>query len=142
MTPKEYMLQYKLMKIWIKNLEEIIDNLRAEQDHVTSDMDGMPRGSDISDRTGELATQLADIGMTLISMRAEAWRICIDIVNTISKVKEPEYVRLLHLRYIEMKTWDEISSEMHYSYQWVCTSLHSRALSEVGEILDRKKSNS
>jgi len=135
---KEYLLQYKRMLVRIKSVEAVIDELREERESIGSDITAMPKGSDISDKTGSLAVQLADMESKLVDIRSDAWHICMDIVNTISKVDDPACARLLHLRYIEMKTWEQISDEMYYSCRWVYGSLHSIALQKVDEILKRR----
>ena len=136
MTAKEYLLQHKLMKIRIKNAEDSLAELRETRASMSVNLDGMPRGSALSDRTAALAVQLADAETELLSLRSAAWSLCMEIVRTINRLEDPAEVRLLHLRYIECLTWERIAVEMGFTYQWVAGPLHGRALQSLEKVLN------
>ena len=138
MKAKEYLLQYKRMKMKLASLEADIEATREEREQINADLNGLPRGSAISDRTGNLATALADMEMELVNTREETLAICRDVINTINQIEDQTLARLLHLRYIELKTWNQIADEMYFSSRWVYGALHSAALKEVEQILVQK----
>lgn len=136
MNAKDYLLQYKLMQAKIQNAEDDLKALREERAAISINLDGMPHGSHISDRTAELASRLVDAECEVMAMRSAAWSVRIQIINTIGRLSDPIHVRLLHLRYIEGHTWEQISEEMHYSYQWVAGPLHGHALQEIDKLIN------
>lgn len=136
MTAKQYLLQYKLLTAKIENLEQDLAELREARSSISINLDGMPHGTDLSDKTARLAAQLADMEEDILDLRSEAWRTRLRIIHVLSKVETPEHNTLLHKRYLEDKTWEQIAVEMHYTYQWVAGPLHGQALQAVEKILD------
>lgn len=134
MTAKEYLRQYKLMTARIRNREHDLAELREERESISINLDGMPHGTSLSDKTARLAAQLADAEEEIIELRSEAWSIRMEIVRTLNGIQTPEYNTLLYLRYIEGKTWEQIAVEMHYTFRHT-TRLHGDALREVDAIL-------
>lgn len=134
MTAKEYLRQYKLMTARIRNREHDLAELREERESISINLDGMPHGTSLSDKTARLAAQLADAEEEIIELRSEAWSIRMEIVRTLNRIQTPEYNTLLYLRYIEGKTWEQIAVEMHYTFRHT-TRLHGDALREVDAIL-------
>lgn len=133
-TAKEYLRQYKLMTARIRNREHDLAELREEREAISINLDGMPHGTSLSDKTARLAAQLADAEEEIIELRSEAWSIRMEIVRTLNRIQTPEYNTLLYLRYIEGKTWEQIAVEMHYTFRHT-TRLHGDALREVDAIL-------
>ena len=115
-------------------IRELEDDRAASQLR-SPNLDGMPHGTSLSDKTARLAAQLADAEEEIIELRSEAWSIRMEIVRTLNRIQSPEYNMLLYLRYIEGKTWEQIAVEMHYSIQHIYR-MHDTALSAVEEILD------
>lgn len=138
MNAKEYLLQYKRIMIRIEIAEKQLESIREERNSITITLDGMPRNTVVSDKTAKLATLLADIECEIIEMRSKAWSKKMEIIRTLDNVTDPLHHRLLILRYVECKKWEEIAVIMGYTYQWVAGSLHSNALQEVQKILNRR----
>lgn len=137
MNAKDYLLQYKLMTAKIERAEKDLSEIREERAAISVNLDGMPRGTKLSERTAKLAVMIADMECELIDMRSEAWSIRMDITRTLGKMTSPTHFNLLHFRYIDGYKWERIAVEMNYSYQWVAETLHKNALSELQQILDR-----
>lgn len=134
MIAKQYLRRYRHANDMIFIIEQELKKLREQMDSLTIDLDGMPRGTAVSDKTGELATQLADYEEKLIDARSNAWSIRMDVVNTIGKLTDSTYSQLLYKRYIELKTWERIAAELNYSYMHI-TRLHGYALAEIEKVL-------
>ena len=64
-----------------------------------------------------------------------------EIVTTIETVDSPICYNVLHLRYIQYKTLQEIADKYNKSYDWVKTT-HGRAIAAVQRILDEKRGES
>ena len=128
---KEFLNQYRNALITIRNLEAEAEELELLAMNTTISIDGeRVQSSGRKDRMAELAAKLADIEIELMDKRTEALSIMRKVGQVIASVENPDYRQLLHMRYVERHTWEEIAVEMHISYQWVC-KLHGRALQEV-----------
>lgn len=56
------------------------------------------------------------------------------VTATIDKVEDARLHKVLSMRYVQFKTWEQIACDMGVSYQWVC-HLHGEALQDVEKIL-------
>ena len=142
MLAKEYLQQVKNIDCQIKNIDDEIKQLRSEIITIRSAWpDGQPHGTGTSDPVGNTATKLADKLDALehkhMEMLSKLWHKRTEIVNNLGKMQHAEYNRLLYLRYVKLEMWEQIAVDMHYTYQWVAGSLHSNALEELQQILDR-----
>ena len=59
----------------------------------------------------------------------------IEIEKTIREVEEPTLRQLLLLRYLQMKKWEDVASEINYDYYYTIKKLHPKALKVVGQYL-------
>ena len=142
MEAKEYLNQIKNLNRQIQNLDEEIQDLRSEIITVRSTWpDGEIHGSGGTNPVEVAVEKLVDglqrIETEQLLLRSKLWAVRNDIINTIGQVQHAECNRLLYLRYVQCEMWEEIAVEMHYTYQWVAGPLHSNALQELQQILDR-----
>ena len=135
MTAKEYLRQYRRLKVQIKQLDLDIMELEESYDSISIDYSGMPHGSNIADRTAQLATRMGQLRTQKLQLRAEALEKCEEIIKVINCVKDPIQSQLLYDRYILFMTWEGIAEDCDRSDKWCRTELHSRALQSVNEIL-------
>lgn len=134
---KEFLNQYKNALITIRNLEAEAKELETLATKTTiGTNDERVQSSGRKDRMAELATKLADVEMEIMEKRTEALAVMRKVGRVIISVENPDYRHLLHMRYIERHTWEEIAVEMHRNYRWILR-LHGRALETVAEILNR-----
>lgn len=56
------------------------------------------------------------------------------ISGTLDKLSDPDQLKVLHKRYAQYKTWEQIACDMHMSYRNVCY-IHGKALQAVNEIM-------
>ena len=136
MNAKEYLLRYKLMTTKIETAERELADLREKSTAVAVNLDGMPHGSRLSDRTARLAAEIADSETALTDMRAQAERIRRDILRTLDKLSDPTDYKLLYLRYVRGYKWEAVAAELCYSYQWTSGHLHDHALESLQAVLD------
>lgn len=61
-----------------------------------------------------------------------------EVVQTIEQLSSVTEYNVLHMRYIQFKTLQEIADHYGYEYGWATTT-HGRALKNVQSILDRTK---
>lgn len=60
-----------------------------------------------------------------------------EIIATIEQLNSPTEYNILHKRYIQLRTLEEIADDYGREYTWVTTT-HGRALKKVQEILNRR----
>lgn len=61
MTSKEYLSQYKALQGTIDRLKSDLRTEEAKRDAISINYDGMPRGTDISRRTENIAIKITDL---------------------------------------------------------------------------------
>lgn len=118
-----------------RRLWEIATNITpVMQEAVVSHSAGEGKVADAVAKITDLRQEInVDIDM-LVDTRRE-------INQLIEQLPSEKQYKILYKRYFEGKTWEQISSEMKCSYQWV-HKLHKRALRNVGKLLKEKNSNS
>ena len=141
---KAYLWRIRKIEKDIRNIEDMIRDAREEQETIRSAWpDGQPHGTGTTDPTAQavidLEVKIGDYERKLIRDKSDLWKAKMDILDTISKVRDANLSRLLYLFYIDGKTWEEVAVELHYSYRHT-TRRHGRALQEVDKILDQKMS--
>ena len=87
--------------------------------------------------TAELIANVVDAEERLAQRRAYALKLLMEIEETIGKVEDATERRLLHLRYIQGRKWEEIAEDLDRTERWVYR-LHGRGLKAVFEILSRE----
>lgn len=92
-------------------------------------MDGMPRGSGISNPTERDALRLVDRHLSLIQAEQDAINLRQEVYEVVDKIPGIEG-RVLYERYIELHKWEEICILLHYSWQGI-HKVHKRALALV-----------
>ena len=126
MTAKEELLQYKYAR---KKVDETLEEYQKYKDRaekMTSIISDMPRGTSSSDKVADNAVKMADLSAEYEKRWLEAENKKLEIEKNIDLVEEP-YRILLHKRYVEGKTLEEISTLMNYSFDRV-RHMHGEAL--------------
>lgn len=91
--------------------------------------------------------KMADAVERCVDMEAEIDRLIdkyIDqkkkVLQVIERLDSPIEYNLLHMRYIQHKSLQDIADHYHREYGWATTT-HGRAVSKVQSIMDRKERN-
>ena len=134
MTAKEYLETYRIMQTRINVLMAEIERLRTEAESVSISLDGLPKGSAYDDKTARLVAQMADYEHTLQSEMAGLWLRRMKIIAELGQLKNHKHQRILHLRYIDCKSWEHIAVEMGITWRH-CYRLHGSALNEFDTIM-------
>lgn len=128
MTAKEYLSQYRRYAERIRQIDLDIERLEAEAESISIDLDGMPHGTTLSDRTGSLATRLADLRSKKLLLREEAWEKREEIEEVIQSLPDPVMTRLLYDRYIIGMRWEDVARDLNYDDTYTRSRLHGKAL--------------
>ena len=115
----------------LKHLRELAVsfNYNSNSDVVQNSCDADKIGStvgNIIDKENELKSIIDDY----ISKRQKR-------IAVIEKLKDLIEYDILHKRYVQMKSLDEIAIELGYSYVWVCKK-HNSALLNIQKIRNKK----
>lgn len=132
---KEYLQQVKLCDAHIGNKLEELSRLKDMVLHITSTLRGdVVSGGGSHDKLGDAVAKIVALEAEI----NEAVDAYIDkkreVSKTIEKIKDPDQVQVLHKRYFEDLTWEQIACDMHMSYRNVCY-VHGRALLAVAELI-------
>lgn len=63
-----------------------------------------------------------------------------EIMNVVDQLQEPNEITLCYKRYLQFKSWDNISKEMNYSRMHI-NRIHQQALIDVQVILEKMLHN-
>jgi hypothetical protein len=132
----------------VEKLDARIKNKLIEQQQwrdialgITANMDGervqsSGAKSKMADAVGRCVDMEAEID-NLIDILIDTKK---EVIQTIERLDSPTEYNLLHLRYIQYKSLQEIADHYGKEYGWATTT-HGRALKGVQEILDERDSN-
>lgn len=136
---KECLAEIKLLDTQIDCMLSTVDDLRESLLRITQmPKQDMVSGGSGHDRMSTTIAKIVDLENE-INAKVDSY---IDkkaqIIRLLDKLRNPDYLKVLQLRYIEYESLEEIAAEMHYSYRWIC-KLHGRALQVFGKLLKEEK---
>ena len=129
MTAKEYLEQYRRLKIEIDSKTEQLEELRGLAESV-SHSTGTGGSGGTSDKVGKTVAKIIDLENEISCQIDKLLELKKEIESTIAKVEDPVLRQILTLRYINGNTFENIAEKMFYTYKWVCV-LHGNALNAV-----------
>ena len=138
MDAKEYLKQPGRLDLRIKN--KLIEKQQWKEIAlgITANMDGKRVQS-----TSATKSKMADAVDRCVDMEAEIDRLIDEMINTkkevihtIEQLDSATEYNVLHMRYIQYLSLQEIADHYHRDYGWVTTT-HGRALKSVQDILDK-----
>lgn len=132
---KAYLLRYARAVETIRQCETDIEQIEAAIETTTLDADGMPRGTSISDKTGRLAVQLADMKLKRETLALNAYIIRERIEDVIRAVPDAQQSRVLYMRYVTCDDWKTIADALGYNEIYVRGRLHSAALTSAEHLI-------
>lgn len=134
MTAKEYLNQIKILEARIETITSEIKSIRNEIGNLRATWpDGQPHGSGKSNPVEAEAIRLADKLTKLeedeIKTRSQLWSRRTAIIGQIGKVPDELSIRVLHSRYVDGDSFEQIAVDIGYSYR--------QTLRKHGEALER-----
>lgn len=133
MEAKAYLQQIRERRERARMLLEEIEQLRADAESISINLDGMPRtghGSSFE----EAAIKLADYETKLTQEMSGLWSDIMKAHALIGQVSSSQRQMILTKRYLQGQRWETIAYEMHMSWQH-CFRVHGHALAELDRIL-------
>lgn len=133
---KEYLQKIRLYDSRINNsLEELsaLEDMVTRITPVLREVSVSSSGS--QDKLGDAVAKICDLKAqinrdidTYIAMKREA-------VAKLKKVEKTEYYDILHKRYVEFQSLEQIAVSMNYTYRWI-RRLHGRALQAFEKVMN------
>lgn len=134
-SPKKYLQQIRLYDARIDTKLEDLHHLKEMVTKITPVLkDDVVSGGGNQDKLGDAIARIIDLEAEIdrdIDRYVAAQQ---EISATLDKLNDPDQLHVLHMRYVQNKTWEQIAHEMGFCYRWICT-LHGRALQEIEKIL-------
>ena len=138
-------LEAKLYLKEIEKYEKIIKNKLEELQHLrelavsfnyNSNSDVVQNSCD-ADKIGSTVGQIIDKENDLKSIIDEYISKRQERIAVIEKLRDPVEYDIIHKRYVQLKSLDEIAIELGYSYVWICKK-HNSALLNIQKIRKKK----
>lgn len=131
MTAKDYLREIRKIDLLIDQKITEYDALRSGRSYVGGMDYAKDRVQTSPEGTGfaRLSDKLTDLQRE-IDREIDEWSDTRhERINQIQRLARPEYVDILFRRYVKYQSFESISSELRYSYNYVC-NLHGEALRE------------
>lgn len=130
MTPKEYLMQYRICCRKYSAILESIEQLRALAEKTTQAFSGDRVSSSSSDRLGNIASILADAetdAQSELSILAAKKK---EVEQAIAAVDHEKQQSILYHRYILQKKRENIAVDLEIDLRWVYR-LHGEGLQKI-----------
>lgn len=139
MEAKEFLKQPERLDLRIKN--KLIEKQQWKDIAlgITANMDGerVQSSSNSKSKMAEAIIKCVDMEAEIDSLIDELIDTKKNVIQTIEQLDSATEYNVLHMRYIQYLSLQEIADKYNRDYGWVTTT-HGRALKSVQEILDRK----
>ena len=132
---KEYLQNIRLLDSRINHslaeladLEDMVLRITPVwRDDVISSSGSYDKLGDTVAKICDLKTQINKDIDTYVDLKREA-------LNKLKKVEKTEYYDILHKRYVEYQSLEQIAVSMNYTYRWI-RRLHGRALQAFEKVM-------
>lgn len=127
---KEYLNRYKDLCRKLRSLEEQLLALKeVEESAKIQNISDMPKGGKQTDLS-DYIVKLDKVFTQILKTRSKCMRLMIEIEGYISDMPDGIESSIIHKRYIELKTWEQICVEINYSWKQTHRK-HSSALQHL-----------
>lgn len=136
---KLYLKEIEKYEKVIKNKLEELQHLRelAVSFNYNSNSDVVQNSCD-ADKIGSTVGQIIDKENDLKSIIDEYISKRQERIAVIEELRDPVEYDIIHKRYVQLKSLDEIAIELGYSYVWICKK-HNSALLNIQKIRKQKE---
>ncbi len=118
----------------LRQMKRELMAIEAQMESISGISDGMPHGTDISDKTGRIAAILADLKEQYEWTLTESIKKRREIERVINMVENATQAKLLYDRYILDMSWGQVAKDIHVSKEHTKGYLHKKALESVEKI--------
>lgn len=135
---KDYLRQVKRLDVRIKN--KLIEQMQWRDIAlgITANMEGeRVQSSGSKSKMAEAVERCVDMEADIDRLVDELIELKKEVIETIEQLDSATEYDVLHRRYIQYQSLQEIADHYHKDYGWATTT-HGRALKSVQEIMDAK----
>lgn len=138
MTAQQFLGRYRAAQIDMQRAERLIARITAllEVQGVDTSAEKVQTSS-IDDRTARLIAELVDARREFEEARIRSVQMMREINALLERIPDPQHKRLLEMRYLEGKTWEEVAKGIHVTYRHVF-NIHKRAKESAEELLGNR----
>lgn len=126
----QFLRQYRSILEKIELLKQDILRWRELGEKVTPSLTGMPQGGQNVPKVEQSAINICDTQKEISERIRQLSSVYVQILSAIDTVDDISLQNLLHRRYIEGQTFEQIAYEMNYSWRHARRK-HQVALSKV-----------
>ena len=131
----DYLKSVRKCDVIIENKIRELEDLRDMTMKITSTIsDEVVSGSRDPNRLSNAVVRIIDLETEIDNAVDEYVDRREDVTRVIDSLDDARLVDLLHRRYLQGQTWEQIAFEMGYTYQWIC-ELNKMAIDEVQMLL-------
>lgn len=139
MDAKEYLNQVKKLDLQIRNKMIEKQQWKDIALGITANMDGeRVQSSGAKSKMADAINKCVDMEAEIDSLVDKLIDTKKEVIQTIERLDSPTEYDILHKRYIQFMSLQEIADHYNRDYGWVTTT-HGRALKGVQQILSKKK---
>lgn len=132
---KRYLQQIRLYDSHINTKIEELHHLKTMATKITPTLkQDVVSGGSSQDKLSDAVAKIVDLEAEIdreIDRYVNAMR---NISAMIDALSDPDQLQVLHKRYVQFKTWEQIACDMNMTYRNVCY-IHGKALLAVNEIM-------
>lgn len=133
---KEYLQQVRNADIAVKDKMEELAGLEAMATKINALNEGeRVQASGSQDRMADTVCKIADLKAEIQAEIDSLLELKREVRGVIKQVSEPVLMSVLHKRYLQYKSWEQIAVELNVSYRHT-TRLHGKALQDIEKILN------
>lgn len=129
MTAKEYLSQYRVLKIKLQHKQQELEEFRYMLISAGINLGEEKVQTSPQDSLCQAVVTMLDMEAEIKEETAELVTLKHRILSEIHQLENPLFVQILYKRYIECKSLWEISEEINYAYRHI-KRLHGHALQE------------
>ena len=126
----QFLRQYRHILEKIEILQKDLIRWRELGEKITPSLTGMPRGGQNVPKVEQSAIMICDTQKEISERIRQLSSVYVQILSAIDTVDDISLQNLLHRRYIEGQTFEQIAYEMNYSWRHARRK-HQVALSKV-----------
>ena len=134
MTAKEYLEQYRRLKIEIDSKTEQLEELRGLAESMPH-FSGSGGSGGASDKVGKTVAKIIDLENEISCQIDKLLELKKEIESTIAKVEDPVLRQILTLVYINGNDLVQTAAKMNYSYRQIKRK-HKDAINNVKDVLE------
>ena len=135
MKAYDFLNKIKLLNILINNKKLQLESLKALCEYPPLDNSEKVQSSSKSDSSANRIINYVELKDELEKKINELCEFKQEVIDVIDKVDDPRLVDLLYKKYVDCKSWQQISDESGLSRQWLW-KLNKKAIKKVQKILD------